>query len=681
MSANWYTFKCYCNDEAVAKKLHQALLPLEEENYGSVVRRLSSFAGKSKLTEKDLDGLNLEYLKLHEAAVEFQLQGGTSSMMSKAFTSALANAGADLLVIDIYYDQVGESEEYYFKNGKPVEYDDIEDQLVALDPAYEIEQAIEDDDESKAIQLLKQGLDPNQLIDETPLLVQAIQYDMYDLALATLDAGASIPEDEDSLDELISSAIGSSHLVLITKLIEIGLDCTSSDESPFFEIDYKHKNAAAITRLLIENKVDVSITSEDGSLLWLMTPPSDITKILTAAGAQLIPAEDAYSGDYEADLHTAITHQHLDKLKQLWDPIKVKALNRARLIELCLEFDGAQILSALLGKSVDPFMTIEGEDADDNEITLIQRAVRYQSSSCFVLLLKHLPEQLNQQQQAIITNSYSQDCDKNSRPQIVLPLEKLLSRLPARTRALIAIQKDDVKTLKALAAQFKINEVTDGSDKPLLHQAIEWEAQQCLSYLLEQTMPLEQANANGNTALAVAISQGDSKITNLLLKAGSNPDILISPDPEDLAETAAEEQLAEMFFSAAAGSSTKGKKTMSGVVGAINALQDKYGPLEPVGKTPAIVSAAYQGDQTIVTQLLEAQAELDQVDAKGRTALMMAISDENDEIAETLLKAGADADIKSSDGKTAMQLAKSHDKSLVRLLKKYSKKKGIFKIF
>lgn len=678
MSANWYTFKCYCDNSESATKLHQALTPFEDKNTGSVVRRLNSLNKKSKLTEQELDDLYLEYLNHRDRYVEFQLQGGTSSMLSRSLAKALSNGGANFLVIDIFYDQVGESEEFYFKNGKAVDYEEIEDELIELDPAHEIEQAIDDDDEQKALELLANGMNPNQLVDETPLLTRAIDYDMMDLALALLDAGAEIPGDEDAQEELMSSAINNLNVKLISSLMEKGLDFSSADYSPYFSIDYKHKNAVDITRLLISHNVDVTVTNEEGSVLWQMTPPSDIVQLMKAAGAQLIVPDDAYSGDYEQDLITAITHNHAEKLKALWDASKLKSLNRVHLIESCLQYDRSKILSSLLGKSIDPFKIVSFEDANE-KLSLIQYAIRYQSSDCVVFFSQHFPEQLSQEQQQIILDCYSNDYQSDTRQQISDILEQLLSSLPAHSRALMAIQKDDIDTLKKLDLQTSLS--ASGTEKPLLHHALEWDAKRSLKYLLEQSPTLETRDKEGNSALGFAIRQGQTEMIKLLLKAGSDPNTMVCPDREEQAESDAEQQLAEMFFSAAAGSSSKGKKTMAGIMGLMNSMQDKYGSLEPVGKAPAILVAAYQGDPQIVSQLLEANIDLNQVDEKGRTALMMAISDENDTVAELLLRAGADASIEDSDGKTAMSLAKSRDKSLVKLLKKYSEKKKLFKIF
>ena len=680
MSANWYTFKCYCKDADTANKLHQALLPFEEENVGSVVRRLNSLNPKTKLTEKELDDLYPEYLNLSDGYVECQLQGGTSSMLSKSMAKALANGGASILVIDIFYDQVGESEEFYFKNGKSVDYEDIEDELVALDPSHEIEQAIDDDDEEKALELLANGMDPNQLVDETPLLTRAIDYEMFNLALALLEAGAEIPEDEVAQEELINSAVNTTNVSLISSLLEKGLDFASTDYSPYLSIDYKHRNAAKVTRLFIENNLDVTIVDESGSVLWQMSPPVDIARIMKEAGAQLIAPDNAYTGEYGDDLKTAIAHQHAEKLKELWDEDKIKLLNRVGLIETCLEYDRAKILSSLLGRSIKPFevMTFEGAGED---LSLIQYAIRNQSADCLTLMVEHIPEQLKQEQQDIIIDCYTNNCHSDTSQKITDTLEKLLSSLPIHSRLLIAIQKDDINSLKKLAPQATLSKPSGENNKPLLHHALEWDAKQCLSYLLEQSAPLEEKNFEGNSTFGLAIRQGQTDMISLLIKAGSDPNTIVCPDREEQAEAAAEQKLAEFFFSAAAGSNSKGKKTMAGVMGLMNSMQDKYGSLEPAGKAPAILVAAYYGDSQIIAQLLETNIELNQVDEKGRTALMMAIADENDSVVEQLLKAGADTRIEDSDGKSAMSFAKSRDKSLVKLLKKYSKKKKLFKIF
>ena len=70
-----------------------------------------------------------------------------------------------------------------------------------------------------------------------------------------------------------------------------------------------------------------------------------------------------------------------------------------------------------------------------------------------------------------------------------------------------------------------------------------------------------------------------------------------------------------------------------------------------------LLESVRKGDTTEVKKLLEAHVEVNAVDAKGRTALMIAAINERKDLVQVLLEAGADTDLKDGDGKTATALA------------------------
>eukprot|EP00439_Symbiodinium_sp_Y106_P055112 s173_g7.t1 len=86
------------------------------------------------------------------------------------------------------------------------------------------------------------------------------------------------------------------------------------------------------------------------------------------------------------------------------------------------------------------------------------------------------------------------------------------------------------------------------------------------------------------------------------------------------------------------------------------------------GGTPLMWAA--QGNQTTVAQLLlEAGAQLDFCDSRGRTPLMDAAEAGRAAMVQLLLKAGAQKDLRNSQGRTALMLASHRDHAhVVRLL-------------
>ncbi len=258
MSANWYTFQCRCDDETRADEHSQALLPLQEEDHQQAVRNLNQL-GKSNLKTQLIEDWYLENLQLMGNKVVLEMQGAASGDLPEQFPIALSNAGAELLHVNIFYDQVGEEVEYLYRHGAQIDLDDNEEALDELG-------FNEGDIERLVDQIKKKQLSPNYLIDGRPVLLQIFDECMdneTEAVIAVLDAGAKLPEDEDQRDELIEHSIHSSDEKLIKRLIESGLDyCAYAREgsSPLLSLETNSKQAASILRLLIEAGIDTQFS-------------------------------------------------------------------------------------------------------------------------------------------------------------------------------------------------------------------------------------------------------------------------------------------------------------------------------------------------------------------------------------------------------------------------------------
>jgi ankyrin repeat protein len=81
------------------------------------------------------------------------------------------------------------------------------------------------------------------------------------------------------------------------------------------------------------------------------------------------------------------------------------------------------------------------------------------------------------------------------------------------------------------------------------------------------------------------------------------------------------------------------------------------------GLTALMWAASYEDDvgvraaETVIDLLLEGGAEIDAVDNRGRTALMIAAQIGHAEMVDTLIKRGADHNIRDKAGRTALDLA------------------------
>lgn len=89
----------------------------------------------------------------------------------------------------------------------------------------------------------------------------------------------------------------------------------------------------------------------------------------------------------------------------------------------------------------------------------------------------------------------------------------------------------------------------------------------------------------------------------------------------------------------------------------------------PGSATTYLITAATNNSLDLVKLLLQAKAQVNQVDAFKTTALMTAVSKGNPAMVTLLLASGADASAKDEDGKDALALAKeSGNAAIVALL-------------
>jgi len=106
----------------------------------------------------------------------------------------------------------------------------------------------------------------------------------------------------------------------------------------------------------------------------------------------------------------------------------------------------------------------------------------------------------------------------------------------------------------------------------------------------------------------------------------------------------------------AGGDSALDLAILSGRTQVAEVLLDQGAQLDP---SALLLKAAVQGvtDRDTVRILIELGADLEQRDAAGDTALLIAIRQDNHRLATRLVAKGADVDVKAADGGSALALA------------------------
>ncbi|KAL8792892.1 MAG: hypothetical protein Q9195_004534 [Heterodermia aff. obscurata] len=219
--------------------------------------------------------------------------------------------------------------------------------------------------------------------------------------------------------------------------------------------------------------------------------------------------------------------------------------------------------------------------------------------------------------------------------------------------------------------------------KPGLTRAIENSDWHIVQMLLERGGPdLEATAPAGETALYTAVSKGDEKLVELLLKHGA--DVRAKPpggEPVlykatskgfiEIVRILLESDHIDVDATPPGGSPSLYRAYEKGYSQLIELLLKKGSNpnLKPPGGATAMYKAASKGDISTALMMLEYGADPDATPPGGNTALYNAASKGQEEIARVLLDYGADVGKKASGSNSALWVAADHsNKGLTRLL-------------
>jgi ankyrin repeat protein len=145
------------------------------------------------------------------------------------------------------------------------------------------------------------------------------------------------------------------------------------------------------------------------------------------------------------------------------------------------------------------------------------------------------------------------------------------------------------------------------------------------------------------------VRKGDTETVGLFLAAGMSPDVR------------------DLGFTPLLEAARRGHEETARAL--IDAGADVDAP-DPYGVTPLMFSFI-SGSVRTARQLIEKGAEVNARDVDGRTALIEALTTENDippELIAALIKKGADVNVRIADGLTPLMIAVSDSPTLLRLL-------------
>jgi len=195
-----------------------------------------------------------------------------------------------------------------------------------------------------------------------------------------------------------------------------------------------------------------------------------------------------------------------------------------------------------------------------------------------------------------------------------------------------------------------------------------------IEYLLKRGAKIDARDTEGLTPLMVAARSGDLSVINGLLEYGANPNLqdndgwttamhaVRGNDPKIqrlLGKFKADFNLTNHDGMTALGLAVYDNRA-NATVGMLDVGAKPDAPMGAARYT-ALMVAIKQGNQTLAQTLLQYGANANMRNAGGVTSLMIAAVRNQEMLVTLLLKSGADPELKDDEGKTALMLARESD--------------------
>lgn len=221
-----------------------------------------------------------------------------------------------------------------------------------------------------------------------------------------------------------------------------------------------------------------------------------------------------------------------------------------------------------------------------------------------------------------------------------------------------AVYKVDYELLDALIAKKAKADVTNQFGDTPLAEAVKVADARMVKTLLNAGAGVEGSNLDGETALMLAIKTGDVGIVQMLIQAGAN------------VNTIEKEQLQTPLMYAAAAKKNAGEmvKLLLSKGADVKPRELAYDwpthisaeprvQYHPFGGLTALLYAARDGCYDCVEALIGAGAGVDIPTPEGVTPLMIALDNDNNDVAKLLLDHGANPGLWDWYGRTALYIA------------------------
>ena len=251
-----------------------------------------------------------------------------------------------------------------------------------------------------------------------------------------------------------------------------------------------------------------------------------------------------------------------------------------------------------------------------------------------------------------------------------------------------AVMNHDQAAAAALLKQKVDVNVAQADGTTALHWAARWDDVATADLLIRAGANAKAVNRFGMRPISLACTNGSAAMVEMLLKAGEDANVVVTPDGDTAlmmaARTGKVDAVRVLLDHGAQvnGTNPRGQTPLMWAVSEKNAAAAKFlierganvnvktNPLPPPRKldlifsapTPAggmaaLLFAARQNDLASVKTLLDGGADINLQSADGSTALLVAIINEHNELAEYLLDHGADPNLADDKGRAGLYVA------------------------
>ena len=221
-----------------------------------------------------------------------------------------------------------------------------------------------------------------------------------------------------------------------------------------------------------------------------------------------------------------------------------------------------------------------------------------------------------------------------------------------------AVFKVDYELLDALIAKKAKADVTNEFGATPLAEAVKVTDARMVKTLLDAGAGVEGANLDGETALMLAIKTGELPIVQMLIKAGANVNTVEKEHHQTplMYAAAAKKNAGEMVkLLLSKGADVKPRSLSYDWPSHIS--EEPRVQYHPFGGLTALLYAARDGCYDCVEALIAKGADVNVPTPEGVTPLMIALDNDNNDIAKLLLDHGANPGVWDWYGRTALYIA------------------------